>query len=337
MSLTSPLKRRVLARQSASLLVVSVALSLGACSGGESAEKSSESASAETRTVKTEKGQVKVPADPQAIVVLNPALTGYVYAVGDSVAAATATNTDSTDFPAMYADRAKEDGTEVVDWSNDGFDLESIELLEPDLILAGGPGFPGTQALDVYDDLTEIAPTVIAPRDATTWNAELEFVGGDLLGHDDDVKSLISDYEDRAAEVAKSIDPPKAPIGYMLLQADGKPWSIPEGAALPTLMADAGLEPYPLTKENSDLEAFGSGDSVEVPSERISDVFVAPSMFVTGFQVDNVDLDKLKQDPVIGKLPALENDAAYELPEWSHRPDYFGAMKLLDEVEQQFG
>ncbi|MGO1563179.1 MAG: ABC transporter substrate-binding protein [Actinomycetaceae bacterium] len=335
-----PTRPRVLPRTTATTVAVTAAiLSLGACSSddADAAETGSDGGGTGTRVVTTEMGDVEVPADPQTVVVLNPALTGYVYAVGGSVDAAVATNTDSSDFPAMYAEQAAQDGTEVVPWSNDGFDLEYVELAEPDLILAGGPGFPGGQAVEVYEDLGDIAPTVIAPRDSTTWDAELEFVGADVLGRGDEVESLVTEYDERAAEVAGSIEPPETPIGYMLLQADGRPWSIPEDSALPVLMADAGLEPYPLTQEHPDLEAFGSGDSVEVPSERVGDVFVAPSMFVTGFQVDNVDLEALGADPIIGALPAFESDSVHELPEWSHRPDYFGAMILLDEVERLFG
>lgn len=322
---------------------VLAALLLTACSGPDDQESTPDSADqgtsgpAETRVVSTEEGEVEIPASPQRVVVLNPALTGYFYAVDASVHAAVPLNTDVAEFPASYAEQAAADGTELVPWSNDGFDLEFLQLAEPDLIVGGGNGFPGMQSIEVYEDLSGIAPTVIAPREARTWQEELDFIAGDVLGQEDAAAELVEGYQARAAEVAEDIQPPQTPVGYLLLLADERRWTLPEDSQLPTLMADVGLDPYPVMAEHDKVIRFGSGDTAEVPSELASEVFVAPTLFVTGFQVDNVDLEALAQDPILGSLAAFESGAVHELPEWSHRPDYYGAMMLLDQIEREFG
>src|SRR5699024_8381049 len=112
-------------------------------------------------------------------------------------------NTDVAEFPASYAEQAAADGTELVPWSNDGFDLEFLQLAEPDLIVGGGNGFPGMQSIEVYEDLSGIAPTVIAPREARTWQEELDFIAGDVLGQEDAAAELVEGYQARAAEVAE--------------------------------------------------------------------------------------------------------------------------------------
>lgn len=332
--------RPSLTRTGVTLLTGAVLLGAAGCSlNGQAPEPGVEEApaNADTRIVTTSEGDVEIPAVPERIVVLNPAWTGYFYALDVPVHAAVPLNTDSSEFPAMYAEQPLAADTERVPWSNDGFDLEFIQLTEPDLIVGGGHGWPGGQSIEVYDDLSGIAPTVIGPGDMATWQEELEFVADDVLGVPDRAAELEQNYQDRVGQVQDAIDAPPLPVGYVLLQADERRWSIPETAALPQLMADAGLEPYPVAEEHPQLEAFGSGDSLDVPSELASEVFVAPSLFVTGFQVDNVDLDALATDPIIGSLPAFETGQTYELPPWAHRPDYFGALLLLDEIERLFG
>lgn len=318
-------------------------LLLTACGGGDEEVAAPQGdgdpgpgGSAETRVVSTEQGDVEIPADPQKVVVLNPALTGYLYALETPVHAAVPLNTDVQEFPASYADEAAEDGTEFVPWSNDGFDLEFLQLAEPDLIIAGGNGFPGMQAIEVYEDLSGIAPTVIAPREARSWQEELDFLADDVLDKPDAATELVEGYEARVAEVADAIETPQTPVGYLLLLADERRWTLPEDSQLPTLLADVGMDPYPVMAEHDKVIRFGSGDTAEVPSELASEVFVAPTLFVTGFQVDNVDLEALGQDPILGGLPAFESGAVHELPEWSHRPDYYGALLLLDQIEQEF-
>lgn len=291
----------------------------------------------ETRVVSTDNGDVTIPADPQRIVVLNSALAGYFYALDVPVRGTIPLNTEADEFPEFWADEAEADGTVMIPWSNDGFDFEALLAEEPDLIVGGGQGFPGSQAADAYQQLTEIAPTVLVSTSLHTWQEELEFIAGDVLGMPEAGQKLVDTYEARVAEVREAIDPPPTPVSYLLMLADGTPWSIPETAALPATLGEVGLEPAPVLVDNPQFEAYGSGDSFEVSTEQVGKVFTDPTVFVLGFQADVTSVKDLSANPVYAALPAFESGNAYDLPYWAHRADYYATMALLDEIETMFG
>jgi iron complex transport system substrate-binding protein len=86
------------------------------------------------------------------------------------------------EFSQFWSEKAKAQGTEFLPWSNDGFDLEAIIEAEPDLIIAGGIGFPLKHATDAYDRLQEVAPTVVVSGDKQTWQDQFSFIASDVLG-----------------------------------------------------------------------------------------------------------------------------------------------------------
>lgn len=289
------------------------------------------------RVVATEKGDVTIPADPQRVIVLNSALAGYFYALDVPVHGAIALNTDAKEFPDLWADDAAEDGTVMIPWSNDGFELEALLAEEPDLIVAGGQGFPGSQAAEVYDQLTAIAPTVLVSSKLTRWQDELAFIARDLLGAPEKGEALIETYEVRVTEVRHTITAPPTPVSYLLMLPDGRPWSIPETSSLPVTLGELGLEPAPIIADNPDFETFGSGDSFDISKELVDQVFVYPTIFVLGFQADVTTAEELSQQKIYGGLPAFKADHAYDLPYWAHRADYLATMELLDLIEKKFG
>jgi len=306
---------------------------LSACSSPTEAGEDS----AETRVVATEQGDVTIPADPQKIVVLNSALAGYLYALDVPVYGTLPLNTRTEEFPEFWADEAEADDTWMVPWSDDGFDFEALFEKDPDLIIGGGQGFPGKQAADAYDQLTEIAPTVLVSSSLTTWQEELDFIADDILDKSDEAQGLKDNYEARTAEVRDAITAPSTPVSYMLFGSDMSPWSIPETASLPSTLGDVGLEAAPVVADNPDFELFGSGDSFEVSTENVGEVFTYPTVFVLGFQSDVTTVAELSENPVYAALPAFEAGDAYDLPYWAHRADYLATMALLDTIETMFG
>ncbi|MFC3241252.1 hypothetical protein ACFOJ6_01455 [Gordonia humi] len=106
---------------------------------------------------------------------LNYALAGYLYDLDVPVVATTTESTDQKgEFAPQWADAATEQGTVFLPWSADGFDMEAILEQEPDLIVAGGLGFPFKHATTAYDELSRIAPTVIVSDDLTEWQSQYE-------------------------------------------------------------------------------------------------------------------------------------------------------------------
>ncbi|QBI55926.1 putative siderophore-binding lipoprotein YfiY precursor [Streptomonospora litoralis] len=78
-------------------------------------------------------------------------------------------------------------------------DLAAIAELQPDLILSAK-----VRHEDIYDQLSEIAPTVFSETTGATWK-ENHLLVGEAVGKQDRARSQIADYEDRAARLGEAI------------------------------------------------------------------------------------------------------------------------------------
>lgn len=326
----------------ATALLTATALLGSACSsaegsGTESGSQSSAAGSEETRTVETENGEIEIPAEPQKVVVLNNALAGYAYHLDLPVDATVAESTGKEGKPGQFwEEEAAENETTFLPWSNDGFDLEAILAAEPDLIIAGGIGFPYRHATQQYDELSDIAPTLVVPDSLDTWQAQFEFLA-DSVGKPEVFDEAEKTYNDRVAEVRDTIDLPPTPVAYYMQNADGKTYVANDEVGFPTALAEVGLEPAPL-KESGKFESYGgSGDVLTISKEQITSELTMPTVFVLGVNRDVVTADELSQDPAFADLPAFADGHAYDLPYWVHRPDYDEALGTLDTIEELFG
>lgn len=328
------------------LLAASAALlALTGCSTTSSPEASAATSSADgattasTRVVTTDQGEVSIPTDPQRVVVLSSALAGYVFALDVPVQATLpeAPGPGGGDYPDVWAEDAEADGTIILPWGEDGFDYEAILALEPDLIIGGGQGYPSFQAAEGYDRLSEIAPTVLVSTSLLTWQDQLSFIAEDIFDDAAAEAALLDAYEARVAEVAAAITLPPTPVAYLVLTADGTPYTLPESSALPQTLAELGFEPSPVVADNPGFEAYGTGDSFELSLEQVGSVFTAPSLFTFGFNGQGADAAALSEELVYSSLPAFTSGHAYDLPYWAYRADYLHTMALLDDIEQQFG
>ncbi|MHA6781023.1 ABC transporter substrate-binding protein [Pseudonocardia saturnea] len=317
------------------LLLATAALLLAGCAAPAAPDEGA-ARPAETRVVSTEQGEVAIPADPQRIVVLNSALAGYFYALDVPVHGAIPLNTRAEEFPEFWAAEAAADGTVRLPWSNDGFNVESLLAEAPDLIVGGGQGFPGALATDAYAQLSEIAPTVLVSSSLTTWQSQLDYIAGEVLDVPEAEQRLLDAYAARVGEVREAITVPPTPASYILVLADGTPWSIPETAALPATLSEVGIAPAPVIADNPQFETYGTGDSFEVSTELAGQAYTGPSAFVLGFQADVTSVADLAADPIYARLPSFAAGQAYDLPYWAHRADYYATMALLDEVERMF-
>lgn len=332
-------KRHRLRLFTAGTMLAVSALVVSACSSDSTNDSgSSESASAEsaTRTVSTENGDIEIPSEPKKVVVLNNALAGYAYHLDLPVAATVPEAVGKPGEPGQFwKDDAEKDGTQYLLWSNDGFDLESILATDPDLIIAGGVGFPYRHATQQYKDLSEIAPTVVVPDSLDTWEKQFEFLA-DAVGKPEVYQDAVKAYEDKVAEVRDKITPPPAPVAYLMFSGKDKTLVANDEVGYPTSLAEVGLEPAPL-KASGKFESYGgSGDALNISSEQITQDLTMPTVFILGFNQDVTTVDQLKNDPVYSNLPSFKDGHAYDLPYWVNRPDYDEALGTLDIVEKQF-
>ncbi|MGO2861074.1 MAG: ABC transporter substrate-binding protein [Brevibacterium sp.] len=322
-------------RRLGALIAVS-GLLLAGCSGQSPAP--AETSSAETRTVSTEQGEVEVPADPQRIVVLNYALAGYLYDLDEPVVATTPEVTDTDgEFSQFWKDKAEAQGTEFLPWSNDGFDLEAIIAAEPDLIIAGGIGFPLKHATDAYERLVEVAPTVIVSGEKQTWQDQFSFLADEVLGKKAEYEAFESTYQERVQEVKANIEVPEGDISILSLDDPASPYILIEGKSLSAELEPLGFTTAPLFAEN-DIEPYTAGGDMFGPSlEVLPDVLRSETVFVVGFNTPDIGVDDLKDESPYNRVPAFESGQVHDLPYWSMRGDYDEALGLLDVIEEEFG
>ncbi len=330
-------------RRPLAVLAAAAVLALSACSadpaptdvGGEPEETASQ---ATEHVVTTDLGDVTVPADPQRVVVLNHALAGYLYELDVPVLATVPEVTEDPDpkFSPFWEDQAEADGTELMEWSSDGYNLEAILALEPDLIVGGGWGFPLKQAMDVYDGLSQIAPTVLVSGDYTTWQEQFAFLADDVFDKGETFEELSAGYDDRLAEVGEAITVPEGETAFLALTAEGTTFALNEGEGLPAIFERLGFAIQPIQEQTGAEPYTPGGDMFEVSAEQVASVVTAPNVFVIGFNGAQIDFDALAADPVYAGLPSFSSGHADELPTWTIRSDYHEAMGLLDVVEEQF-
>lgn len=312
-------------------------LVLTGCSATDSSGDGDEASAAKSRTVKTDYGEVKVPTVPKRVVVLNHALAGYLYDLDVPVRATIPEDADGKGkFSPYWAKEAKKDGTTFLPWSVDGFDLEAILALDPDLIVGGGIGFPLFQAEKVYDELSDIAPTVLVGKKLGDWRSQFSFLADDVFDKGDVYEQHLAAYDKRIAEVKKAIKPPPGPVSFLALTGDGTAYGLVENVGLPAEFKKVGIDPAPVFGKGG-FKVYGQGgDMFELSTEKVGQTITQPSVFVMGFNADTTDVAKLKKNPVYGALPAFTSDHAYDLPYWVLRGDYDESMALLDIIEKEF-
>jgi len=306
-------------------------LMLSACSadGGDSAGGD--------RVVKTDQGDVVIPADAERVVLLNYALAGYLFDLDVPVVAMTPEVTDGEkNYNADWADAAEENDTQFLPWSNDGFDMESILDADPDLIIAGGLGFPLKHAETSYDQLTQIAPTVIVSGDLTEWRDQYRFLADDVFGRPDKYTTAVDSYERRVAEVRDNIVVPDGESTFLTFTADGSAFVSIEDRGLPKEFARLGFRPAPLFATGRYEPYTPGGDSFELSSEQVGQVITQDTVFILGFYADVTSADQLRQQPIYAALPAFKKNQAFDLPHWVQSSDYDEAMRMLDIVETMF-
>lgn len=178
-------------RMAAIILIVGVA---AACSNDTSASGPDDSS--ETRTIETAKGSIDVPKDPQRVVVLDTGELDNALALGVEPVGAVTTDVASG-FLGYLGDQT--DGIETLGTINEP-NLEKIAAAEPDLILSSA-----IRHDSIYDQLSEIAPTVLTETVGYPWKDNLQ-MHGEALGKEDEADELMAEYDRKAKSVAADID-----------------------------------------------------------------------------------------------------------------------------------
>ena len=165
------------------------------CGNTGSAEDNSSKGN--TITVTDVRGNVEIPADPQRIVDLSGSsdilsILGY-----DVIGTANSDGYDYTKFPSYLEDTLA--GAEILGYSmQDTMDIEAVMNLNPDLIVIS------TVQEKMYDQLSEIAPTVMIQLEALNWKDDVRNLAK-VFGKEDVAEAWLTNYETKAKEAGDKI------------------------------------------------------------------------------------------------------------------------------------
>jgi iron complex transport system substrate-binding protein len=221
---------------SATGLVLAAALSLTGCGSDEDPGTDGGPATAADagfpRTVEHAMGSTEIPERPERVVVLDTGELDSVLSLGVTPVGAVTTAV-SDGFLSYLADDAAD--VEVVGTISEP-DLEAIAAVEPDLILSNK-----TRHEDLYEQLSQIAPTVFADRVGAVWKDNLR-LDAEALGLADEAGELIEAYEADAAALGREIGNPAGTTVSTMRFVEGGIRVYTADSFIGTVMADIGLD-----------------------------------------------------------------------------------------------
>ena len=251
-----------------------------------------------TVTVTDVRGEVEIPADPQRIVDLSGnsdilSILGY-----DVIGTANSDAYDYTKLPSYLEETLS--GAEILGYSyQDTMDVEAIMNLNPDLIVIS------TIQEKMYDQLSEIAPTVMIQLEALNWKDDVRALGK-VFGKEDVANEWIANYEAKAKEAGDKI---KSEFGedttYLSILANPNGFNVFDGAGFgDVLYSDMGLAKPVGMPEQTDV-------SLPVVSYEGLASIQADYIFVMG---SDEELAQIKSNPIWNSLPAVKEGHVIELP-----------------------
>ena len=272
-----------------------------------------------TVTVTDVRGEVEIPADPQRIVDLSGnsdilSILGYKV-----IGTANSDAYDYTKFPAYLEETLK--GAEILGYSmQDTMDVEAVMNLNPDLIVIS------TVQEKMYDQLSEIAPTVMIQLEALNWKDDVKALA-EVFNKEDVANEWIANYETKAKEAGDKI---KAEYGedttYLSFLASGGQFFIFDGAGFgDVLYNDMGLAKPEGMPEQTDI-------SLPVVTYEGLASIKADYIFLIATAED---LAQLESNAIWNSLPAVKEGHVVVLdssPYFNQGYSSIGRELLVDEI-----
>lgn len=275
----------------ATCLVAVASTVLTACGAGSAANQTD--AEEATRSVEHAMGTAEVPVDPERVVVLDTGELDDALALGVTPVGAVRIDV-ATDY-LSYLD-GQTDGIEMVGTISEP-NLEKIASLDPDLILSST-----VRHEDLYGELNAIAPTVLAPDLGDTWKQNF-LLYAEALGKTDEAEQMLTEFEQRAAEVGQQIGEGKTLSITRFLPGQIRLYS--DESFTGTILTDMGLE--------VPEAARGADTYLEVSREQV-DLVDADHLYVSTYgDPADTDRDRVIGGPLWSKLTAVQEGDVFEL------------------------
>ena len=286
------------------------------CNAGNVAENV---AKEDTMVVTDVRGEVEIPSNPKRIVDLSGnsdilSILGY-----DVVGTANSDAYDYTKFPSYLEETLK--GAEILGYSmQDTMDVEAVMNLNPDLIVIS------TVQEKMYDQLSEIAPTVMIQLEALNWKDDVRNLAK-VFDREEVAETWLSNYETKAKEAGDKI---KAEYGedttYLSFLASGGQFFVFDGAGFgDVLYNDMGLAKPSGMPEQTDIS---------LPVVTYEGLASIEADYIFAIATDE-DLAQMESNAIWNNLPAVKEGHVKVLPSspyFNQGYSCIGREKLVDEI-----
>ncbi|MDU5105819.1 iron-hydroxamate ABC transporter substrate-binding protein [Clostridium sp.] len=308
------MKRNILKTLVATCMTAVMLVGCGV-NGGTSNEKTSE----KTVTVTDVRGEVEIPAEPQRIVDLSGnsdilSILGYKV-----IGTANSDAYDYTKFPSYLEETLK--GAEILGYSmQDTMDVEAVMNLNPDLIVIS------TVQEKMYDQLSEIAPTVMIQLEALNWKDDVKAFAK-VFNKEDAANKWLADYEAKAKVAGDKI---KSEYGedttYLSFLASGGQFFVFDGAGFGSVLyEDMGLARPEGMPEQTDIS---------LPVVTYEGLASIKSDYIFAIATAE-DLAQLESNAIWNNLPAVKEGKVVILessPYFNQGYSSIGRELLVDEI-----
>lgn len=308
------MKRNILKTLVATCMTAVMLVGCGV-NGGTSNEKTSE----KTVTVTDVRGEVEIPAEPQRIVDLSGnsdilSILGYKV-----IGTANSDAYDYTKFPSYLEETLK--GAEILGYSmQDTMDVEAVMNLNPDLIVIS------TVQEKMYDQLSEIAPTVMIQLEALNWKDDVKAFAK-VFNKEDAANKWLVDYEAKAKAAGEKI---KSEYGedttYLSFLASGGQFFVFDGAGFGSVLyEDMGLARPEGMPEQTDIS---------LPVVTYEGLASIKSDYIFAIATAE-DLAQLESNAIWNNLPAVKEGKVVILessPYFNQGYSSIGRELLVDEI-----
>ena len=219
-----------------SAAVLALALTLtasgGSEDGGAETEPTTGADAAFPRTVEHAMGSTEIPERPERVVVLDTGELDTVLSLGVTPVGAVTTAVSDGFLTYLAEDAANVEVVGTIAEPN----LEAIAAAQPDLILSNK-----TRHEDIYEELSQIAPTVFADRVGAVWKDNFR-LDAEALGLEDEADDLIEAYEADAAALGEDIGDAAGTTVSTMRFVEGVIRVYTAESFIGTVMADIGLD-----------------------------------------------------------------------------------------------
>ncbi len=207
---------------------------------------------------------------------------------------------DETGYLPWVHEELTEQGAELPEQFAGGteLDVEAVLALDPDVVLAPWSGVTQQQ----YDQLSEIAPTVVYPEQpwTITWDEQIRTVGA-ALGEADAAEELVTEVEDQLDGAAR---PEYADVTFTYVY-HGDPGTL--GVFFPdeqrvAMVRALGLTVDPVVETLRDQEVAGT-DSAIISTENAH--LLDDSDLIFTWYSDADTRAAVEADPMYGSIPAV--------------------------------